>query len=124
MHEFSIASQIVDVVLTEARRRYAKRILEVRIRIGRFSFVNPDQLRFSLEAIAGMEPTLDGAIFTISEEEAVAECIECGYRWVVEYEDNPVYHYSPPIVRCPKCDGVSKLIKGRDCIIEGIRIEV
>ncbi|MCS7112851.1 MAG: hydrogenase/urease maturation nickel metallochaperone HypA [Nitrososphaerota archaeon] len=124
MHEFSIASQIIDIVLSEAKRRYAKKILEIRIRIGRFSFVNPDQLRFSLEAIASMEPLLDGVAFTISEEEAEAECMECSYRWIIECEDNPLYHYSPPIVRCPRCNGVSKFIKGRDCIIEGVRIEV
>ncbi|MEM2739793.1 MAG: hydrogenase maturation nickel metallochaperone HypA [Candidatus Bathyarchaeia archaeon] len=124
MHEFSVASQIIYVVLAEAKQRYARKILEVRIRVGRFSFVNPDQLRFSLEAIASMEPILNGVIFTISEEDAEAECVECGYRWIVECEDNPLYHYSPPIARCPRCNGVSKLIKGRDCIIEGIRIEV
>jgi hydrogenase nickel incorporation protein HypA/HybF len=124
MHEFSIASQVADIVLTEAKRRHAKRILEVRVRIGRFSFVNPDQLRFSLEAIAEADPLLDGTLFIISEEEAIAECIECGYRWVVESRDDPSYHYSPPIVQCPRCDGISKLIKGRDCTVEGIRIEV
>jgi len=124
MHEFSIASQMADIVLTEARRRHAKKILEVRVRIGRFSFVNPDQLKFSLETIAETEPLLDGALFTISEEEAIAECIECSYRWEIRSGDNPSYHYSPPLVRCPRCGGISRLIKGRDCIVEGIRIEV
>lgn len=124
MHEFSIASQIIGIALAEARRRYAKRIIEIKIRIGKFSFINPDQLKFSLEAIASMEPILDGVIFTISEEEAVAKCIECDYQWIVECKNDVLYHYSPPIIRCPRCNNISKLVKGRDCVVEGIRIEV
>ncbi|MBS7642843.1 MAG: hydrogenase maturation nickel metallochaperone HypA [Candidatus Bathyarchaeia archaeon] len=124
MHEFSIASQIISIALAEAKRRYAKRVLEIKIRIGKFSFINPDQLKFSLEAIASMEPSLNGVVFSVSEEDAVAKCIECNYQWIVECKDNPLYHYSPPIVRCPRCNNISKLVKGRDCVIEGICIEV
>ncbi|RLG93101.1 hydrogenase maturation nickel metallochaperone HypA, partial [Candidatus Bathyarchaeota archaeon] len=51
MHEGTITSQIVENVLREAQKRNAKRVLEVRIEIGKLMFLNPEQVRFWYEML-------------------------------------------------------------------------
>lgn len=124
MHEFSTAMQIVKLVLEEAERRGAKKVLEVRVRVGKLSFLNPEQLRFSFDVIAEKNPKIAEAKLKLREENLKIECLECGYTGTVELEDNPVYHYVAPPVSCPRCGGVCRIKEGRGCTVEGITIEV
>ena len=47
MHEFSMATQLVENVLEEAKRHDAKKVAEVHLVIGKMTFLGVDQVRFS-----------------------------------------------------------------------------
>jgi len=123
LHEFSAATQMVELVLAEAQRRNAKKVLEVKVVVGKLSFLNPEQLRFAYEILS--EGTmLESSKLRIEEQDGAIECLKCGYRGGLPTEDNPYYHLGIPFLRCPKCKGEARIIKGRDFTVKSIRIEV
>ena len=123
MHEFSAVSQMVELVLEEAKRRNAKKVLEVRVSVGKLSFLNPEQLRFAYKVLS--EGTiLENSKLRIEEKEGVIQCSKCGYKGGISVEDNPYYHLGIPLLRCPKCGGEASIVEGRDFSVKSIRIEV
>lgn len=62
MHEMGIATSVLDAARREAERHPGSRVLKVGVRIGEWSGVDPESLRFCFEAIVvGCEgaPALD-----------------------------------------------------------------
>ena len=51
MHEFAMATQIVENVLEEAKRHDAKKVAEVHLVIGKMTFLGVDQVRFSYDVL-------------------------------------------------------------------------
>jgi hydrogenase nickel incorporation protein HypA/HybF len=59
MHELAIASSILDAVRTESARHAGARVHKVGVRIGEYSGVASDSLRFCFDALvkdSGLEP--------------------------------------------------------------------
>jgi hydrogenase nickel incorporation protein HypA/HybF len=51
MHELGIANSIFEVVQAESGRRPEARVARVGVRVGEFSSVDPEALKFSFEAL-------------------------------------------------------------------------
>ena len=121
MHEFSMITQIVKNILLEAERYNAKKVAEVNLVIGKLTFLGIEQVRFSYNLI--VENTImEGSKLCIEETRGVVKCPSCGYEGDIMYEDDPVYHLPTPTLRCPKCEGVVKVIGGRECTIKSIKV--
>ena len=57
MHEMGIATSILDAARKEAERRPGSRVCKVGVRIGEWSGVDPESLRFCFDSLlAGTEP--------------------------------------------------------------------
>ena len=122
MHELATSEAIADVVLEEAAKREAKRVLGVQIEIGGLSFLNPEQVRFWLE-IKFEETIAHGAKLDIKLIPPEISCPGCGYKGTLEMKDDPVYHFVLPSLSCPLC-GSSKVVveKGRGCTVNRIKL--
>jgi len=92
MHEFGIACSILETVREEAMKRPESRLLEVGVRIGEISGVDPDALAFSFNALVeGSE--LDPLDLVIERTPRRHRCPECRHEFsVADYE-----------VACPIC---------------------
>ncbi len=138
MHELSLAQSILDTVLEIAEDRGAERVLKVEIRVGEFTLVNPEQLRFCLEALAEGTPA-EGAEFEIELERGRLRCRECGAEWRTDEEESlkdlqdPALHAAfgsdelPSLLdlKCPKCGSKSVEIRdGDSCEVRSIRLEL
>jgi hydrogenase nickel incorporation protein HypA/HybF len=121
MHEFSMATQIVENVLEEAKRHDAKKVAEVHIVIGKMTFLGVDQVRFSYGVLV-KDTILEDAKLFIEEKDGVIECPSCGYKGSVPIEDDPAYHIPVPTLKCPKCGEAAKIVEGKECTIKSIRI--
>ena len=121
MHEFSMATQIVENVLEEAKRHDAKKVAEVHIVIGKMTFLGADQIRFSYGVLVKDTILEDSKLF-IEEKDGVIECPSCGYKGSVPIEDDPAYHIPVPTLKCPKCGEAAKIVEGKECTIKSIRI--
>ena len=92
MHEMGIATSVLEAAQQEAQRHPGSKLLKVGVRIGEWSGVDPDSLRFCFEALVlGSEdaPALDieflprqnrcpgcGIVFALKDYNI--DCPECG----------------------------------------------
>lgn len=123
MHEFSITSHIVRSVLEEAKKRKSKKVTEVRLVVGKLTFLGLEQVRFAYEALA-KDTILEGSKLIIEEQEGAVKCNHCGYEGGFKYEDNPLYHVPVPTLKCPQCNSVVKIAAGKECTIKSIKMMV
>jgi hydrogenase nickel incorporation protein HypA/HybF len=121
MHEFSVMSQIVDSILSEAKKRMATRIEEVELQIGEYTMLGEEQLKFAYEVLS-RDTVLQGSKLKVGHIKGKIEC-SCGFTGSVEPSpDSP--HKVVPILECPKCKGAAKITEGRECVIRNIRMVV
>ena len=121
MHEFSMATQIVENVLEEAKRNGAKKVAEVHLAIGKMTFLGIDQIRFSYGVLV-KDTIMEHAKLIIEEQDGVIQCDSCGFKGAIPIEDDPAYHIPVPTLKCPKCGKQAKIVEGKECTIKSIRI--
>jgi len=121
MHEFSMTQQIVDRVVEEAKKRNAKKVVEVQLEVGKLTFLGLDQVRFCYDLLA-KDTVLEGSKLLIEHKDGVAECTKCGYRGPLNHKDDPAYHIIIPTLQCPKCGGEVEIVGGRECTIKSVKI--
>jgi len=123
MHEFSVTSQIVQSVLTEAEKRGAKKVTEVHLMIGQLTFLGLEQVRFAYEALI-KGTIMEGSRLIIEEQEGAVKCNRCGYEGGFKYENDPLYHVPVPTLKCPQCGNVVSIAAGKECTIKRIKMMV
>lgn len=121
MHELSMTTQIVETVLAEARKHGAKKVIEVKLVIGKMTFLGTDQIGFSYKILTE-DTILKGSKLTIEEKEGVIECPSCGYKGTLPIKDDPAYHIPVPTLQCPECGRVAKIVEGKECTIKSIKM--
>jgi hydrogenase nickel incorporation protein HypA/HybF len=112
MHEFGIATEIVNVVQETVESRPVKRLISVTVEVGQLAMVNPEQLKFSFEMITEGGP-FEGAKMRVETLPAVAKC-KCGFEGALGDEDYV----------CPKCGGMYELLSGRGICIKNLEVEL
>jgi len=121
MHEYSVMSQIVDSILSEAKKRSAKNVEEVELQIGEYTMLGEEQMKFAYELLS-RDTILQGSQLKVSHIKGKIRC-SCGYEGETPVDpDSP--HKVVPILECPKCRGPAKITEGRECIIRNIRMVV
>jgi len=121
MHEFSVMSEIVKSILSEANKRHATRVEEVDLQIGEYTMLGEEQMRFSYEVLA-KDTILQGSRLNISQVNGKIRC-RCGYEGEVSPPEDSL-HKVVPMRECPKCGQVAEIIEGRECVIRNIRMVV
>ena len=118
-----MTSQIVENVLREARKHNAKEVAEVRLVIGKLTFLGLEQVKFSYRVLTEGTIMENSRLF-IETKDGVVKCGSCGYEGSFNYEDDSVYHISVPTLQCPKCDGTVDIVGGRECLIKSVKLVV
>ena len=122
MHEFSMASQIVKIVLNEAKKHTAKKILEVNLVLGKFTFIGKEQLRFSYKILTE-NTVMEGSKLHIKELEGKVRCKKCGYEGPLKYENGLAFHFIIPTLSCPRCENMTEIIQGKEFFIKNIKMK-
>jgi len=120
MHEFSIASGIVDTVLTFAEANGIGKIVEVRMLVGELTCVDAEQLKFCFSAITN-DSALEGAALQIDTADAAVRCPHCGYEGPPKYWEGALSAAFLPTLECPDCGRAAEPSAGHDCSIKSIR---
>ncbi len=123
MHEFSIMSQLVERVVEEARKRNAKRVIEVELYVGQLSFLNSEQMRFAYSVLS-KGTILENSHLIINIIDARVKCEVCGFDGKPDYIDDASYHVSAPLFLCPVCGSPVEVLEGRGCIIRRVKLEI
>lgn len=113
MHEISIAVSVLDAVKAELARHPGSRGLEVGLRVGELSGVEPDALRFSFQALlAGSE--LEGLRVAIEPCPRRYRCPACGWEYAVQGWK----------LACPECgDGKPQCVGGNELELSYLELE-
>ncbi len=112
MHEFGIATGIVEVIEQTIEKQPVKRVLTVTVEVGQLAMVNPEQLKFSFDVIVEGGP-FEGAELNVTTLPAVARC-HCGFEGALGDEDYV----------CPVCGGMYELLEGRGICVKNIEVEL
>lgn len=126
MHEYSLACEIMNNVLSIAQENNAKEINSITVGVGRLAHVNPDQLMFCIESLCE-DNVATGAEIILNEIYPEMQC-QCGYsgegKQFCTVGDEIIDDIRAFLeVPCPECEKMMHASGGRELIIESIDIE-
>ena len=113
MHEFSLATNIVEIVTDNAMQAQKTIVTEIELVIGELSGVEEPALQTALDSL--MSGTmLNNAVVKIKRTHGEAICEECQNR----------FNLNDLFTLCPKCNGYAKkIISGKEFDIQSITAE-
>jgi hydrogenase nickel incorporation protein HypA/HybF len=112
MHEFSIMQSALEQTLAKAREAGARRVHEVRLRIGALSGVVPEALRIAFEALT-IGTVAQQAVLKIEDVPARYWCVVCDR----EFPSEKLF------AECPNCHSVSRELRaGRELELASMEI--
>ena len=117
MHEMALMEQVVDIVLEEAQRQGAARVVAVHLTFGELADVIVDMVPGLFEFLA-RGTAAEGAEVAIERTPAYVQCRKCNEAWRIDVRDEATW-------TCPRCGGYKKyhLISGREFRIDSIEVE-
>jgi hydrogenase nickel incorporation protein HypA/HybF len=122
MHEFSIASGLVEKLLDFAEKNPDKKIVEVRVAIGEFTQIEEEQLRFCYDSIITEMP-LAGSSLTIEPVLGKVACSHCPYVGPPKYWDGALHGVPVATLECPACGKAAHIAEGNECAIRSLRYQ-
>jgi hydrogenase nickel incorporation protein HypA/HybF len=121
MHEFSIATQILESVMEFAEAHLDKEIVTVRIEVGELMCVQREQLQFCYDSIK-TNTSLQNSTLEISAVAAVVNCPGCHYEGEPKYWDGAMTGAPIATLQCPQCGKAAEAIQGNDCAIKSVQL--
>ena len=108
MHELAITQGVVDTITDRLGDR---RVLRVRLAIGKLSGVLPDSVRFCFDVVTS-GTTLDGAGLDIEEPGGRARCRDCGAEFACD----------DPILLCGCGSADVEVLAGTELLIRAVEV--
>jgi hydrogenase nickel incorporation protein HypA/HybF len=113
MHELSIAQSLLSIVLETAAVHGVEIVRRIVVKVGGFTNVVPDSLRFCFDLIKGGTAAAEAKLDLIPVPIA-GRCRECGAELGM----------AEPVFNCPQCGSISvELTQGRELYIECIETD-
>lgn len=109
MHEYSIASGLVQIALRDAGGR---RVTAVNLRVGPLRQVVPEALTFAFEVVA-RGTACDGARLEQEVVECRLRCPSCAVEWTA----------TEPNFRCRRCGWPAVVLSGDELMMESIEVD-
>ena len=114
MHEWSLATSLIEGAEVEARRRGALKVHSLTVRVGILTGVVPELLERAYE-MARIGTFLEGAELVLDVEKAKASCPSCGAE--SEFEDF--------FLVCPSCGAVGlSPTSGEGLVLTSMELEL
>lgn len=113
MHEMAITMSMLDLVLAEAARAGASRVVAVKVVVGEMSGVVDRFIQTNFELISRGTPA-EGAALSFRNVPKQARCRKCAQ----------VYHPTNIYWACPECQSTEfEIIAGNELYVESIEVE-
>lgn len=113
MHELAITEGIIAAAVPEAERHGAKKILEIRLKIGELSGVLPECIQEYFN-IVSCGTIAEGARLAVEKIPITVKCLTCEKESVIGLKK----------IRCPHCGGAEiKIISGREYFVDSLEVE-
>lgn len=109
MHEYSIVSELVGLILARLDGQGISKVEEVHLRKGELLVLSTEALEQAYQLLSA-ETILEGSRLVIEETKAWVECPGCGYSGGAECHR---YHFIAPILKCPCCGASVRIAQGQ-----------
>lgn len=115
MHEFGITQQLLQLVLAEAEKAEAKRILNIKLVVGELTAIIDESVQFYFDMLS--EGTAaQGAVLSFEHVAAEFCCSDCHQPFT---RQTGTYHF-----RCPHCGGQGVSTgKGKEFYVSSMEVE-
>ncbi len=120
MHEFSIASGLVEKLLDFVEKNPDKKIVEVRVAIGEFTQIEEEQLCFCYDSIITEMP-IAGSRLKIEQVLGKVLCPHCSYSGPPKYWEGALSGLPVATLECPDCGKAAQATEGEECAIRSLR---
>lgn len=115
MHELSIMSNILDIVMEYATKNGAKKVAKVYLQVGDLSDLLPEWMQMYFDFVS-KDTIADKAELVIERVPAVLKCKKCLNEFTMNREN---WQFT-----CPKCNETDvEIISGREFKILSIEVE-
>lgn len=113
MHEISLMSGVFEVIESTLSQHTIKKVIQVKLKIGKLTNAEPEALSFAFEAYA-KGTVCEGAELIVEIIPVRGQCRHCGEEFVVQ----------ELLFFCPKCKhpGI-KVIQGEELLLESLEVE-
>ncbi len=113
MHEYSIVTSLLDLCEENAKKENAEKIIQVEVKIGVLSGVEPYLLESAFETFK--EGTIcENAEFVMNMQEVVLYCEDCKEEFEVKEHE----------MKCPQCKGTKvNVVDGNDMYLMRLKME-
>jgi hydrogenase nickel insertion protein HypA len=131
MHEFSFASNIVDVVMQNVIKNDVKRVRSVHVEVGEFTMIIPEFLRHSYDIIKEGHPELADSQIVVTSVPGKIRCNACGNITEVSFKkassdsvDASLAMMNPGAFTCSKCKGTdTSIVGGRQAMVKSMKVD-
>jgi hydrogenase nickel incorporation protein HypA/HybF len=123
VHEFAIATSLVEALFEIAKKQSSTKIIEVQLKVGKLRALSLEQLRFSYEVLS-KGTLLQGSRLVVEETSGSARCPNCNYAQELPETGDFTYHFGLPRMNCPKCATPLILEGGDECLITKVRMVI
>ncbi len=114
MHELSVMSNILDIVLEYAGKNGATRVSKIYLVVGDLSDLVPEWMQTYFDFVS-KDTIADKAELHITRVPAVLKCRSCSFEFTLSREN---WQFS-----CPSCSASDvELLSGREFTVESIEI--
>lgn len=113
MHEMGIAQEVLRQALTAAEANRISHIARLQLKLGAFSGVVEDALRFSFE-VASRDTKAEGAVLEVENVPLTIRCADCGKESAIQ----------PLLFQCPSCNSRRvDILTGQELSLDSIEGE-
>ena len=121
MHEYSLASAIVNQVKQLAAEHNASKVNKVTISADPYEMVIPELLQDAFKIIISELEIFKEAVLDLIILPAEIICIDCDYKGQPTSEGDKEFAYN---FKCPKCDSRDTHLNIRHLTIESVDLEI
>lgn len=112
MHELSLAVNVLEIAERILHKAQAQQIMSIELEIGQLSAVEPEALRFAMDALLP-ESVASGARVDYRFIAGRAHCQQCGKDFELDFLYDP----------CPLCDSFDKeILAGDDMLVKSVEV--
>ena len=123
MHEYSLAHSLLEGLLEHLAGHPAEgRIVRVHVRQGELLMLSQEALQEAWRILSEGTPVA-GSELVIEKVPVKVRCPNCAYEGKVQYLAGKGWHYTIPVLSCPKCEGRVEVVEGKDLAITALSVE-
>jgi len=121
MHEYSVAAELVNALLPQAETIDGQ-IVGVLLKKGEMRILSDQSLINAFDMVIQDTP-LSRAKLSIEVVPVSVSCPSCGYEGAVDHVSDEAFHFSVPILTCPKCQSEVDMKTGRELHVDQLTVE-